>query len=58
MGRLVNHSKKANCVPVVVNYNKQPRVLLQALSDIESNEELLYNYNDKENVTDNPWLKF
>lgn len=60
LGRLVNHSrKKPNCKMEIFSYNNKPYLILTAIRDIESNEELLYDYGErnKEAIKANPWLE-
>ena len=56
-GRLINHSKnEPNCEPILLNHGGSPRILFKASRDILAGEELYYDYNDRENILDNPWL--
>ena len=59
-GRLINHSKLSQNIKPVVHVRKgQPVVIFVALRDIQSNEELLYDYCDTSKNAKRmfPWLK-
>jgi len=59
LGRLVNHSRlNMNLLPKVVEYRDEPRLILVAKRDIQSEEELLYDYGDrsKQSIQAHPWL--
>ncbi|CAL4163247.1 unnamed protein product [Meganyctiphanes norvegica] len=60
MGRLVNHSREGNLVPMTVEVKRNPRLILKAKEDIDANTEVTYDYGDlsKESVKHNPWLAF
>lgn len=60
LGRLVNHSrKKPNCKMEIFTHENKPYLILTAIRDIEPNEELLYDYGErnKEAIKANPWLE-
>lgn len=60
LGRLVNHSrKKPNCKMEIFINNNKPYLILTAIRDIDTNEELLYDYGErnKEAIKANPWLE-
>lgn len=46
LGRLVNHGIPGNCMPVLSKYT--PRLYLMATKDIQPNEQLLYDYNERD----------
>ena len=60
-GRLINHSKKfPNSVPKVWELRHgDPRVIFEAARDIQTGEEILYDYNERRKyVRDSlEWLK-
>ena len=59
MGRLINHGRKvANLTTKVVVVEEQPRLCFYATRDILEDEELFYDYGEKNNsiISDNPWL--
>ena len=58
-GRLINHSRKfPNCKTQIFVYQKKPRLIFIALRDIKPNEELLYDYGEKDKIAikAHPWL--
>lgn len=58
-GRLINHSRKAlNCKTKVVEHNDIPHLIFIALRDIEADEEILYDYGERDRnaIRSNPWL--
>ncbi|XP_065054497.1 N-lysine methyltransferase KMT5A-A-like isoform X1 [Rhopilema esculentum] len=60
LGRLLNHSKTENNVCTrIFPIKDEPRLILVAKRDIESGEELLYDYGErsKSAVESHPWLK-
>lgn len=60
LGRLVNHSrKKPNCKMEIFSHDNKPFLILTAIRDIDPNEELLYDYGErnKEAIKANPWLE-
>lgn len=60
LGRLVNHSRrKPNCKMEIFIDNNKPYLILTAIRDIQSNEEILYDYGErnKEAIKANPWLE-
>lgn len=60
LGRLVNHSRKRpNCKMEIFPHDNKPYLILTAIRDIETNEELLYDYGErnKEVIKANPWLE-
>lgn len=60
LGRLINHSRtKNNCHMKVTEINDRPYLMLVASRDISIDEELLYDYGDrnKESLSSHPWLK-
>lgn len=59
MGRLINHGRKvANLITKVVVVEEQPHLCFYATRDISEDEELFYDYGEKNNsiILDNPWL--
>lgn len=60
LGRLVNHSRNGNLITKVVVVKQRPHLILVAKDDIESGEELTYDYGDrsKESLLHHPWLAF
>lgn len=59
LGRLVNHSRKRpNAKMEIFPHNNKPYIMLTAIRDIEPNEEILYDYGErnKEVIKANPWL--
>ena len=61
-GRLLNHARggrKENCKATVIDYQKEPRVLLVANRVILPGEELCWDYGERnqEVLKDLPWLK-
>lgn len=60
IGRLVNHSrKKPNAKMEIYIHRNKPYIILTAIKDIEKNEEILYDYGErnKEVIKANPWLE-
>jgi len=60
LGRLVNHSrKKPNCKMEIFVHQNKPYLILTAIRDIKPNEEILYDYGerDKTVIKENPWLE-
>lgn len=60
LGRLVNHSRKRpNARMEVFTHQNKPYLILTARKDIEPNEEILYDYGerDREVIKMNPWLQ-
>jgi SET domain-containing protein len=52
LGRLVNHSKaNANLKTEILEYNKQPRLVLFAKKEILIGEELLFDYGYQSHVS-------
>lgn len=61
LGRLINHSKtQPNCATRVVAIGDTPHLILVAARDIDSGEELLYDYGDRSrsSVASHPWLAY
>ncbi|XP_037633682.1 lysine methyltransferase 5Ab [Sebastes umbrosus] len=60
LGRLINHSKAGNCQTRLHAIDGTPHLILVASRDIDSEEELLYDYGDrsKASVLAHPWLKY
>ncbi|XP_028319197.1 N-lysine methyltransferase KMT5A-A-like isoform X2 [Gouania willdenowi] len=60
MGRLINHSKNGNCQTKLHDINGIPHLILVASRDIDTGEELLYDYGDrsKASIDAHPWLKY
>ena len=61
LGRLINHSHlHPNLHPKIISVDPTPRIVFYAKRVIKENEELLYDYGDrnKESVKNNPWLAF
>lgn len=59
LGRLINHSKsKANCHPKIIEIDSKPYLALFAIDNIKSDEELSYDYGDRNKVAleAHPWL--
>ena len=58
LGRLLNHSRSGNCKTQVVGIGDRPYLILVAARDIVPDEELLYDYGDrnKETLEAHPWL--
>ena len=59
MGRLINHGRKvANLTTKVVVVEEQPHLCFYATRDILEDEELFYDYGEKNSsiILDNPWL--
>ena len=59
IGRLINHWRKvANLTTKVVVVEEQPRLCFFAARDILEDEELFYDYGEKNSsiILDNPWL--
>ena len=58
MGRMVNHSKKCPNVIPKIEEDGIPRICLFAARDIDENEELLYDYGERNAkvVQCHPWL--
>ena len=60
LGRLINHGiKDANTKVKPMRINGKIRLVIEAIKQIEPNEELLYDYGerDPEVLKSNPWLK-
>lgn len=60
LGRLVNHSRKRpNCKMEIFSHDNKPYLILTAIKDIEKNEELLYDYGErnKDVIKANPWIE-
>lgn len=60
LGRLVNHSRrKPNCKMEIFVHQNKPYLILTAIRDIEPNEEILYDYGErnKKAIEANPWLE-
>ena len=58
-GRLINHSKEnPNTIPKVIDVQGTPGLYFEAMRDISTGEEILYDYNDRRrNAVDQyPWL--
>ncbi|KAM4745878.1 lysine methyltransferase 5Ab [Anableps anableps] len=60
LGRLLNHSKSGNCHTRLHPIDGTPHLILVASRDINTEEELLYDYGDrsKESISAHPWLKY
>jgi SET domain-containing protein len=58
LGRSLNHSiKHANIKPrKEVDWTDQPRIIFVAVRDIAPKEELVFDYGDRENIKEFPWL--
>eukprot|EP00057_Strongylocentrotus_purpuratus_P034929 XP_797080.1 PREDICTED: N-lysine methyltransferase SETD8 isoform X1 [Strongylocentrotus purpuratus] len=58
VGRLLNHSRQGNCCTKLVDIGGRPHLILVAKRDIAVNEELLYDYGDrnKDTIQSHPWL--
>lgn len=60
LGRLVNHSRKRpNCKMEIFTHDNKPYLILTAIKNIEPNDELLYDYGErnKDVIKANPWLE-
>lgn len=60
LGRLVNHSRKQpNCKMEMFIHKNKPHLILTAIRDIETNEEILYDYGErnKDVIRQNPWIE-
>lgn len=60
LGRLVNHSRrKPNCKMEIFVHQNKPYLILTAIRDIEKNEEILYDYGERNRkaILANPWLE-
>lgn len=60
LGRLVNHSRKRpNCKMEIFPHTEKPYLILTAIRDIEPNEEILYDYGERNKtaIKANPWLE-
>lgn len=59
LGRLINHSKTGNCQTRLHDIDGKPHLILVASRDIDSEEELLYDYGDRSKaaLSAHPWLK-
>jgi len=60
VGRLINHSRKSpNCKTRLFVVDGVPHLIFIALRDIEPQEELLYDYGEKDRcaIEAHPWLK-
>ncbi|UXI17886.1 leucine rich domain-containing protein [Sarcoptes scabiei] len=58
-GRLINHSRKSpNCKTKIFVLNDRPHLIFIALKDINENEEILYDYGERDRmaIRSNPWL--
>ena len=58
LGRLLNHSRRGNCMTKVIGMGNRPYLLLVAARDIKVGEELLYDYGDRDKASleAHPWL--
>lgn len=58
LGRLVNHSRNGNLMTKTITIDNTPRLVLIAKEDIQSGEEVTYDYGDrsKESLKYHPWL--
>lgn len=61
LGRMINHSKKhPNVRPKLLEQeNQTPKLIFKAMRDIAANEEILYDYGDRDqaSILAFPWLK-
>lgn len=60
IGRLINHSRKSpNCKTKLFILNEKPHLIFIALKDINPNEEILYDYGERDKfaLEAHPWLK-
>ncbi len=60
LGRLINHSRLlSNCITKVLEINKIPHLFAVASRKIQSGEELLFDYGERNKsvIQFNPWLK-
>ena len=57
-GRLLNHSRRGNCVPKVINIHGKPRLYFVAAADITEGQELLFDYGERraDILEDEPFL--
>uniref|UniRef100_A0A8C4PZN8 [histone H4]-lysine(20) N-methyltransferase n=1 Tax=Eptatretus burgeri TaxID=7764 RepID=A0A8C4PZN8_EPTBU len=60
LGRLVNHSKVGNCQVRLHAVGDVPHLILVASKDINTGEELLYDYGDRSSASlaAYPWLRY
>ena len=58
-GRLINHSRRGNCVPKVIDIHGKPRLYFVAAADIIEGQELLFDYGERraDILEDEPFLK-
>lgn len=58
LGRLVNHSRNGNLLTKTITIDNTPRLVLIAKEDIQTGEEVTYDYGDrsKESLKYHPWL--
>lgn len=59
LGRLINHSRKSpNCKTKIFEYQQRPHLIFIALRDIEQDEEILYDYGERDPmaIKSHPWL--
>ena len=60
IGRLINHSRSnSNIKPNTIKVDGTPHIIFISLKDIRPEEELLYDYGDRDVTSLNvyPWLK-
>lgn len=60
LGRLVNHSRKnPNAKMEIFTHSNKPYLILTAIREIQPNEEILYDYGErnKNAIKANPWLE-
>lgn len=60
LGRLVNHSRKRpNCKMEIFSFSNKPYLILTAIRDIDTNDEILYDYGERNKtaIKANPWLE-
>ena len=60
LGRLINHSvTQANVLLRIIEIQRKPRLYFEALRDLTSGEELLYDYGERHPsiLSANPWLR-
>ena len=57
---MINHSRKnPNCLPFVIEFQENPKVMFKAKKDIHPGDEVTYDYGDRrqQSIIDYPWLK-
>ena len=59
LGRLINHSRKANVEVKIVVHDERPHLCMFAATNIKEGQELLYDYGERSTaiIKDFTWLK-